>query len=169
MMRARIGLPYVTVTLVMLAVGVVWITLIDRPAGPRPLRAASPRAGVAARPVPAAPVTAGEVLSRADVLGLTAGQRAQLASLAGTWERDITSLEDALNTATEEFSRFAREAQQAGRTRLHDVRSRTEDVQSLSALVRERRIRHAGEALALLTASQRARITDSRQTTEGTR
>lgn len=160
---------YVMTVLAMVVVGVAWFTVLDRPAGPRPVRAGTPGAGRAARPPVATPLTARDVLAKADVIQLTADQRTRLAGAAAAWDREVTSLEDALDAATREFARFAREAQQAGRTRLDDVRARTEDVQSLSALLRERRARHAEDALGVLSAPQRARMSAVRQTTGGTR
>lgn len=163
--RAR----YLTATVLMLAIAVVWTTVIDRPAAPAAARTGSARAPASPAPRLVTPATAREVLGTAEALSLTGDQRARLASLADTWERDLAPVQGALEIATQEFARFAREAQQAGRTRLDGVRARTEDVQALSALVRERRARHADQALAVLTAAQRARLIDLRQTTGGTR
>jgi hypothetical protein len=161
MTRAR----WMAVTLTLFAVGMVWITVLDRPPARPPLRPGSPAAP--ARLI--APATAREVLARGDVLALTDDQRARLAALAKAWEQDIAPVDAALKVATDEFTRFARDARQSGRARLEDIRSRTEDVQSLSALMRERRTRHADETMATLTAAQRAHLTELRQMTGGTR
>ena len=169
MIRGSVRARHLTTALAMIVIGVVWITIVDRPPGPRPVGAGSPAAGPAARPPVVTPVTARDVLAKADVLQLTADQRTRLASAATAWDRERASLQAALDAATEEFTRFARSAQQAGRTRLDDVRSRTEDVQSLSALLRERRVRHAADALGVLSASQRSQVPDVRQTTGGRR
>jgi hypothetical protein len=165
MRRAGAAARALTTTLVLAVIGIVWVAAIDPPAAPRARRVGSPV--TVARP--AAPVSAHAMLRSADTLGLTATQRARLASLAAGWDRDVAPLQGELAEATEEFSRFAREAQRAGRATLADVRARTEHVQTLSAQVRERRARHAGEALALLTDSQRARVTAGQDTTGGPR
>ena len=159
----------VMTVLAMVVIGVAWFTVLDRPAGPRPVRAGTPGTGSAARPPVATPPTASDVLAKADVIGLTADQRTRLAAAAAAWDREVTSLQDALDAATQGFARFARDAQQAGRTRLDDVRARTEDVQSLSTLLRERRARHAEDALGVLSAPQRAQMSPVRQATGGTR
>ena len=158
--RAR----YLAATAAMALIGVVWFTVVDRPAAPRPVRVA----GAAAPARLVTPVTAREMLANADVLQLTADQRTRLASAVAAWDAEMASLEGVINAATDEFDRFAREAQQAGRARLDDVRGRTEDIQSLSALLRQRRARHADDALGALSAAQRVKISDLRQVAGGT-
>lgn len=165
MIRGGARARYLATTAAMALIAVVWFTVVDRPAAPRPVRVAG--AATPARLV--TPLTAREVLAKADVLGLTADQRTRLASAAAAWDAEIASLEGAINAATEEFDRFARETQQGLRARLDDVRGRTEGIQSLSALLRQRRARHADDALGALSAAQRARISDLRQMTGETR
>jgi hypothetical protein len=156
---------YLTTTAAMVLLGVVWFTAIDRPAAPRPVR----MAGAAAPARLSTPVTAREVLAEADVLQLMGDQRTRLASAAAAWDAELASLEGAISAATDEFARFASEAQKRGRARLDDVRGRTEDIQSLSALLRQRRARHADDALGALSAAQRVQISDRRRSRGGTR
>jgi hypothetical protein len=138
-MRARVTIRSIVLTLAVVALGVAWIAVIDRPAAPRPMGPPTSRASAMPAARLAAPARAREVLARADVLALSAAQRARLGALADAWDVEARPLQ------------------------------RAEDVQSLSALVRERRGRHAAEALALLTPSQRERLPEVHPMTGGTR
>ena len=141
----------------MAAVAFVGFVVVDAP--PRPVRAARSigATAVPARMVP--PATARSVLLRADALELDAGQRARLSALASAWDGDVAPHVTALTQASEDFGQFADRVQRAGRARLDDLSHRMQDVQALSASLRERRRGHEADALAVLTDLQRARMT----------
>jgi hypothetical protein len=166
--RAGVRFRSVTFTLALLAIGVAWITVVDRPAAPRVARPV-PAAAPAPTPRYARPATANDVLARADLLALSAEQRGRLTALGASLDAEMAPMQRALAAASEDFTRFAREAQHAGRVRLDDVRVRTEDIQALSALVRERRARHAAETLSALTPAQREQFAQARDMTGGLR
>jgi Spy/CpxP family protein refolding chaperone len=109
------------------------------------------------RPGPVSPPTARDLLAR-EALGLTAAQRARLTDLAERWEREAAPLEAELTTATGAFARFARSAEQAGRTSLAEIRRQAAEVEALSATLRAARERHGRDALDVLTPSARAEI-----------
>jgi hypothetical protein len=71
--------------------------------------------------------------------------------------------------AAAEFGRFMDEARSRERTGLDDVRRRSEDVQALSAELRERRLQHSEEALGVLDERQREAVTQATTTIGGTR
>jgi hypothetical protein len=152
-MSAR--LRHVVTTLVLVAAGAGVIAVhggADRP------RLAVPPVATEPRPLPPLPATAGEILARADAIGLTAGQRARLETLDRTWRAEAEPLEAAVRAATEEFSRFMAEAQTARRASLADVQQRAADVSRLGHALRERRRAHVTLAAAVLDESQPVRL-----------
>lgn len=160
--RAR----YLTTTIAVIAVAAIYVATVERP-GPRP----APRPATSQetpRPRLAPPPGALEILATGAVT-LSTAQRVRLEALAAAFARDVEPLEARVAAAAEEFSRFMREAQDRERTGLEDVRRRSEDVQALSAELRERRRRHGNEALDVLDERQRAVITQSTATAGGTR
>jgi hypothetical protein len=164
----NVRMRYLSTTLAMVAAAVVWMTVMDRPAAPRPPRPAL--AATAPRPQgPLTSTTARDLLARADALGLTVSQRARLATLSANWERDSRVLEADVKVAAEAFARFLADAQQAGRAGMDEIRRRSMDYQELSAALRERRARHSDEALDALTAEQRMLAAERNHIAGGTR
>lgn len=149
---------YLFTTLAIVAAAVVWV-IADRPEPPRPARAAPPPVAATARPRPALPPTARDLLASA-ALALTSGQRGRLETLAVVWERETTSLEAEVTAASAEFERFMTEAQRAGRTSLDEIRRRSLEMQDMSAALRGRRVRHGEEAAGVLTGPQRATLAE---------
>jgi hypothetical protein len=164
----NVPVRYLSTTLAMVLAAIVWIGVLDRPEPPRPPRPAL--AATALRPqAPVVPPTARDLLAEADTLGLTASQRARLAALESSWDREARALEAEVNVAADAFARFMAEAQQHGRASVDEIRRRSIDYQELSAALRERRARHGREALDALTAEQRALVAGRNQIAGGTR
>jgi hypothetical protein len=164
----NVPVRYLSTTLAMVIAAIVWIGVVDRPEPPRPPRPALAATG--SRPqVPVAPPTARDLLAQADTLGLTASQRARLATLGSSWERESRALEAEVKVAADALARFMAQAQQEGRASIDEIRRRSMDYQELSAALRERRARHGHEALDGLTAEQRALVAGRNQIAGGTR
>jgi hypothetical protein len=159
---------YLSTTVAMVIAAIVWTTVIDRPAPPRPQRPAS-AAAEERPPRPISPPVARDLLARADALGLTVPQRARLAALSVSWERESHVLEADAHVAADAFARFLAEAQQGGRAGIEEIRRRSTDYQELSAALRERRARHSQEALGTLTTQQRARLAERNEIAGRTR
>jgi len=143
---------YLVTTVALLAVG-IGLGLSQRPARPSLPR---PAVHADARPArPALPPTAGEVLSRAEVLQLRPEQAARLRALERAWRADVESLEAALGAASAEFERFVADARRGGGASVPEIQRRSADLQALSAELRERRAAHSRQAVETLTDAQR--------------
>jgi hypothetical protein len=139
-----------TVALVLVgAASVLGQAWLDRPIPPRP---SLPTTGRPAPLVP--PLTARDVLDRADALGLTVEQRARLATLDGTWSEEVRGLDRAVEAARAEFERFTREATPRGAS-LAEIQRQSAEYRELSAALRAARGRHAEAVRAVLTEAQR--------------
>lgn len=143
---------YLATTLAVLAIGLgfglsQWRT--------RPAAVFTPPARDARVPArPAQPLTAGEVLSRAEALQLRPEQATRLRTLDRVWRADVASLEAALQAASAEFERFVAEARKGGGASVPELQRRSADVQALSAELRERRAAHSLQAIEILTEAQ---------------
>ena len=157
-------------TMIAIAVATITWTIVDRPPRPRPIRAMSAASmATAARPTVAPRPTARNLLAYGEALGLTAGQRAKLETLAAAWERESASLQAGADAASAEFARFIGDAQKVGHVRLDEVQRRSMEVQELSAALRARRAPHNEEAAGVLTERQRSRLAEIHTTPGGTR
>jgi hypothetical protein len=144
---------YLVTTLALLAIG-VGFGLSQWRARPSALPKPPKRdARLPARP--ASPLTAGEVLSRAEALQLRPDQAARLRTLDRAWRADVESLEAALRAASAEFERFVAEARKGGGASVPELQRRSADLQALSAALRERRAAHSRQAVETLTDAQR--------------
>jgi hypothetical protein len=140
-----------TLALLALGVGVGLSQWRDRPSVlPRP-----PARDVRVPAHPAQPPTAGEVLSRAEVLQLRPEQAARLRALERAWRADVASLEAALGAASADFERFVADARRGGGASVLEFQRRSADLQALSAELRERRAAHSRHAVETLTNAQR--------------
>jgi len=148
----RLDARYAATTVALVLIGAAYVlgqAWLDRPALPRPSR------GTAERPAPPVPPpTAQDLLGRADALGLTAEQRARLASLDRAWGEEAASLGQAVAAARAEFERFTREATARGAS-IAGIQRQSAEYRELSAALREARQRHADAAQAVLTEAQR--------------
>jgi hypothetical protein len=148
----RVDARYAATTVALVLIGAAYVLgqpWLDRPAPFRPSRATAERP---APPVP--PPTAQDLLGRAGALGLTAEQRARLASLDLAWGEETASLEQAVAAARAEFGRFTREASPRGAS-IAEIQRQSAEYRELSAALREARQRHADAAQAVLTEAQR--------------
>ena len=144
---------YLVTTLALLAIG-LGFGLSQWRARPSALPKPPARdARVAARP--AHPLTAGEVLSRAEALQLRPEQAARLRTLDRAWRADVESLEAALRAASAEFEQFVAAARKGGGASVPELQRRSADLQALSAELRERRAAHSRQAVETLTDAQR--------------
>lgn len=151
----RPPLAYFSATLVLSAMAVVYVVGQGWPARPGPrLDRSSP---AASRPAPGPP-SARELLDRGRALGLRPEQRAQLEALDARWRREAHDLDIELQAEARELSSFMEEAQDRRGATLAELQRRSAEYRELSAELRERRLRHAREALALLTAAQRQAV-----------
>lgn len=158
---------YLGTALALVAAGLIYATT-QAPPRPHPAVPAASAAGrIAATSV--LPVTAADLLAHGDRLGLTTAQQQRLQALAAGWQRDAAAPDAEARQATEEFRRFVRETQAAGRTSLAEIRQRSEAIQQRSAALRELRQLHSTRALATLDDGQRALLDEMRATTGGTR
>jgi hypothetical protein len=157
---------YLATTILMAAVVILYVTTAERPAPPVAARAATSVS--APRPPLAVPSGAKQILARQD-LALTPAQRARLEALAADWSRESAPLETAAATAEQDLERFMREAQDARRTSIDEIRRRSEDFQSRSIELRLGRQRHASEALSVLDERQRIQMAGRTATVGGTR
>ena len=148
----RLDARYAATTVALVLIGAAYVlgqAWLDRPALPRPSRAT---AGRPAPPVP--PPTARDLLGRADALGLTAEQRARLASLDRAWGEEAAARDRVLAAARAEFERFTREASPRG-TSVAEIQRQSAEYRELSAALRAARERHAETAQAVLSEAQR--------------
>jgi len=152
------GFRYLSTTVALLAVGLGYALLQGRPerSPPRP----APRSEAVARPAPppAAPPTARGILDRRAALSLTADQAARLEALDVQSRNEAAELEPALAAASQELSRFMKEAQSAGGTSVQEIQRRSAEFRELGAALRERRRLHSEAAAHVLTESQRQRL-----------
>ena len=155
---------YLSTTLALVAVALGYALIQGRPTRPAPRLPARP--AVASQPAapPPAPLTAREVLDRADVLSLTADQKARLEALDRAWKQETAGLETALQEASNEFSQFMRESQARGRASLQEIQRRSADLRELSAALRERRHLHSEDAARVLTEAQRQTLAPASST-----
>jgi hypothetical protein len=147
-MRVR----YLGTALALVAAAVIH-SVTEPPARPRPVK---PTARVTATRAHSATATA--VLGEAARLGLTAAQQRRLAGLATEWEHDAAGPEAEVRQAVAEFERFMSEAQDAGGTKLDEIRRRSLAVQAHSAVLAELRRLHSARVLATLDDDQRGRL-----------
>lgn len=103
------------------------------------------------------PSSARELLEWGRDLGLQPEQRAQLEALDVRWRRE-SDLDAELQAAAREPSDFMKEARDRRGASLAELQRRSAGYRELSAALRERRLRHADEALALLTESHRRAV-----------
>ena len=148
----RLDARYAATTVALVLVGAAYVlgqAWLDRPPPPRPSRA------TAGRPAPpVAPPTAGDLLGRAEALGLTAEQRARLASLDRAWGEQAAGLDRAVAAVRAEFEGFTREASPRGAS-VAEIQRRSAEYRELSAALRAARERHAEAAQAVLSEVQR--------------
>jgi hypothetical protein len=145
-------LPYVVATLALTALAALFITgqgLARRP-GPSLERAA----GTVSRPAPALP-SARQIIERGRDLGLRPDQIARLEALDARWRREAHAVDAPLEAAARQLAAFMKEAQDRRGASLAELQRRSADYRELSAELRERRLRHAAETLAVLSPSQR--------------
>lgn len=151
-------LRYLSTTVALVAVGLGYALIQGRPEMPAPRPAAQP--GAVVRPVPpaAAPPTAREILDRRAALSLTADQAARLEALDVEWRKEAAELEPAVEAASQEFSRFMKDAQSSGGASVQEIQRRSVEFRELSAALRDRRRLHGEAAAHVLTESQRQRL-----------
>ncbi len=152
------GLRYLSTTVALLAVGLGYALLQGRPERPAPRPAARPEAVGRPAPPPAAPPTARDILDRRAALSLTADQAARLEALDVEWRKEAAELEAALAAASQELSRFMKDAQSAGGTSVQEIQRRSVEFRELSAALRERRRLHSEAAAHVLTEPQRRQL-----------
>lgn len=148
---------YLTTTLLLLALGAGYMAIQASQTGPAPrLR---PEGAAPRRPAtpPPPPVSARMILDRRAELGLTAEQAARLEALDDRWRQDTTSLMASVDAAEREFGRFMA-AQGPRGAPLQEIQRQSAEFRELSAELRERRLRHATAATALLSAAQRQKL-----------
>lgn len=151
----RLDARYAVTTVALVLVGAAYVlgqAWLDRPAPSRPSHA------TAARPAPPVPPpTAQDLLGRSGALGLTAEQRARLASLDRAWGEEVAALDRAVVAARAEFERFTREASPRGAS-VGEIQRQSAEYRELSAALRAARERHAEAAQAVLTEGQRQSV-----------
>lgn len=149
---------YLVTTLALLAVAGGYAVTQGRQHA-APVRA--PRTESASRPPAPRPApTAREILDRREELKLTDAQRVRLEALDREWSRESSSLQSAVDAASQEFSRFMEGAGQSGRVSLGELQQRSDDVRQLGASLRNRRQLHADAAARTLTDEQRRELHD---------
>ena len=157
---------YLVITLALLVVGLV-LGLSQRqprPSPPRPVDHAD------ARPArPAVPLTAGEILTRSDSLGLAPHQAGRLRELDRQWQAEYGQLHEAIRSASAEFEQFVAYARQGGGASLQALHERSNELRHLSVTLRERRAEHNRRAADVLTAAQRATLRSTTEDTSGGR
>jgi hypothetical protein len=147
--RAR----YLATTLVLIAIGAGYVLMPEWP-GRRAPRLAAPADASAHRQMLPAPLTAREILDRAD-LTLTAEQRGRLESLDRRWREETAGVGHELKEAEEEFSRFLADAQAKGGVSVLEIQRRSEEVRRLGAVLRQERKQHSKAAVQILAKIQR--------------
>ncbi len=151
-------LRYLSTTLALVAVGLGYTLIQERPWRPAPRLEARPLAARPPIPRPPAPPAAREILQRGADLSLTADQQARLKALDRRWKGEAAGLEAAVKEAEQEFARYMKETQAGGKTSVQEIQRRSADLQNLSAALRERRQLHVEEAARILTADQRQKL-----------
>lgn len=146
--------PYIGGTLILAAVALLYVAAASGPERPGP-RLERP-AGTASRPGPApAVLSARRIIEIGRDLDLQPDQIVRLAALDARWRRESQEIETALEPAIRELTAFLTGAQERGGAGLVELQRRSADYQELSAELRQRRLRHAAEALAVLSGSQK--------------
>jgi hypothetical protein len=151
-LRAR----YLSTTLMLVAVGIGYA--MSQGWGERPAPRLQPGPSAIVRPMPPPPPSARELLEGGVALSLTEGQAARLRDLDQQWRRESAELEQAVQAAGDDFARFMRDAQAAGRMGIQEIQQRAAELSGLSASLRERRRLHGEAVAAVLTGAQRQRL-----------
>jgi hypothetical protein len=151
-LRAR----YLSTTLMLVAVGIGYA--MSQGWGERPAPRLQPGPSAIVRPMPPPPPSARELLEGGMALSLTEGQAARLRDLDQQWRRESAELEQAVQAAGDDFARFMRDAQAAGRMGIQEIQQRAAELSGLSASLRERRRLHGEAVAAVLTGAQRQRL-----------
>ena len=151
-LRAR----YLSTTLMLVAVGIGYA--MSQGWGERPAPRLQPGPSAIVRPMPPPPPSARELLEGGVALSLTEGQAARLQNLDQQWRRESAELEQAVQAAGDDFARFMRDAQAAGRMGIQEIQQRAAELSGLSASLRERRRLHGEAAAAVLARAQRQRL-----------
>jgi len=156
-MSMRVRYLITTLGLLAVASGIVFVQAWPQRVSSLPrIRAA----GTSPRSMPAAPpVSARQLLDQGSRAGLTSAQRARLDTLDREWQRVRESVEAAIRTETAVFAEFMSQARATPGTSLGELERRSTPLRELSATLREGRRRQGMAAEAVLTESQRQRLT----------